>query len=530
MSSQPLRPYQQKGLAEFWSAVDSGYRRIVYAGPTGSGKTRQAVEMIFEAISRRWPVIIYTNRIMLARQISRVLTDHGIIHGLRMAGEPTRLLEPIQISMIPTEINRTLKQKKWDLHPAKLVITDEVHNNNSGGIRKLKVCHLAQGAVDVGLTATPIGLGDYDHMIVAGINSQLRAGGYLVPCETHSINEPDMKGVKRMTSGEYEIKGLVHRMMNQQIVGSIIPNWLINNPNMDPSICFGPDVPSSRWLCDYFCANGIPAAHIDGESVRWNGQDYSGTTIRDEVMAASREGSVKMLCNRYVLREGVDAPWLVCGVSATVYGSLTTFLQSGGRLLRPHPGKTRAIWQCHSGSWWRWGSLNEDRQFELGKTSRMYEKERLERFRESPEREPIRCPRCGGVRSTGPKCPFCGKEHVRSVRVVLMEDGRLVKRLGSVHKRVRKVDDPVKAWTGMYFRALQGRGLMNFNQLRGMFGKEYPRYQICYQGGKTVVVDKHDFSSNVLPYAPPPGSSDWGKFVRYVKGDQLQRSVQNAGS
>ena len=58
-----------------------------------------------------------------------------------------------------------------------------------------------------------------------------------------------------------------------------------------------------------------------------------------------------VLCNRFVCA-GIDAPWLAHGIFATIFTSLQSYLQSGGRLLRSFPG-IDAVTIRHGGNWWR---------------------------------------------------------------------------------------------------------------------------------------------------------------------------------
>src|SRR5207302_733945 len=114
------------------------------------------------------------------------------------------------------------------------------------------------------------------------------------------------------------------------------------NPEHKPTILFAPSVQGSLWFAEQFIKKGVPAAHIDGEEVFVDGQVYrTGKSVREDVLGRSRDGRIGVLCNRFVLREGIDAPWLCHGIFATVFGSLQSYLQSGGRLLRAYHGHSQ---------------------------------------------------------------------------------------------------------------------------------------------------------------------------------------------
>src|SRR5262249_18752567 len=154
------------------------------------------------------------------------------------------------------------------------------------------------------------------------------------------------------------------------------------NPLHRRTILFAPGVPESIWFAEQFVKKGVSAVHIDGENVWVNGTLYeSSRTAREDVLAASKEGRIVVLCNRFVLREGIKAPWLVHGILATVFGSLQSYLQAGGRLLRAYPGLESVSLQDHGGNWWRHDSLNADREWRLEDTNTSVAGRREDRMR-----------------------------------------------------------------------------------------------------------------------------------------------------
>lgn len=221
-------------------------------------------------------------------------------------------------------------------------------------------------------------------------------------------------------------------------------------------------------------------------------------------MDGSRAGEIKVVCNRFVLREGIDMPWVEHGILATVFGSLQTHLQSGGRLLRACPGKARATVQDHGGNWWRHGSLNADREWDLCLTPAMCAGVREDRFREKKDREPCRCPGCGLVLA-GLSCPGCGFkiDPRKKSRPVVQHDGELRDVEGDVYqpRRERFEPDTTKLWQSMYYRAKNGG--MTFRQAAGLFAHEH-RYH----------------PPRDLPLMPQD-PRDWYRQVSDVPRDQL---------
>lgn len=150
-----------------------------------------------------------------------------------------------------------------------------------------------------------------------------------------------------------------------------------------------------------------------------------------------RKGSATVMGN--CLREGIDWPWVEFGIFATIFGSLTSYIQAGGRILRASPstGKTHATIIDHGGCWHRHGSLNANREWKLEYTDRIVAGLREDRIRKGEEPEPITCPECNAVRLSGPTCPVCKFRYEGKVRKVLQADGSLREMKGDIFRKRR---------------------------------------------------------------------------------------------
>jgi hypothetical protein len=134
-------------------------------------------------------------------------------------------------------------------------------------------------------------------------------------------------------------------IMRPGVFGRVLAAWKQHNPGQRPTLLFAPDVKGSIYFAEQFTEAGIPAAHIDGDDIWMNGESYSSDgDMRELVRDKLASGDIKVVCNRFVLREGIDWPFVECGILATVFGSLSSYIQSGGRLLRASPstGKSKA--------------------------------------------------------------------------------------------------------------------------------------------------------------------------------------------
>lgn len=478
-----LWPHQSEAILQTLSAISGGQRRICITSPTGMGKSRIMWELLKRWLAEEKRCILYTNRKMLIEQTSDVLNNAGIRHGVRAAGYLDQRERRLQISSVQTEASRVLKKKKWDLHRADYVFIDEAHLNKAGTAKQLIDMHVASGAVAIGVTATPVDVGDiYDHLIVAGTTSDGRHCGALVPAVHYGCDEPDLRKIDIQEGKDLTEKQQVKAMRRPGLFGRIWEWFCKINPDKRPSICFGPDVEGSVWIAEQFLKKGVRSAHIDGEDVWIDGNFYrSSPSLRQDILEESKDGRITVLCNRFVLREGVDLPWLSHAIFACIFGSVVTYLQAGGRLLRSHPSIQNVTIQDHGGNYWRHLSLNLDRTWDLTLPGCVAAGQFVESQRNlPPERQPFLCPSCRRVWKSGTVCEpahgGCGyviKGGKRS-RPVVTESGELIEMPGGFYKSKKpyKGQDGPSKWKQMYWRARSDKWDATFRQAESMFAYE----------------------------------------------------------
>jgi superfamily II DNA or RNA helicase len=469
-------PNQQRAYDGVLAAMNRGVKRLCVTSPTGSGKTRMFTDMIEWAVENNHPVALYTQRRMLYDQTCRVLDKARIRFGRRASGHKENLFLDVQMCMTQTELGRVYKQESRKLHGAAIVLIDELHQHCGPTFSRIVDDHVANGAIVIGYTATPLDITGYDELLVAGWMSECLKIGALVKPETYAPDEPDLRHIKNYVVGrELTQDENAKSIMRPGVFARVLTAWKKHNPDGKPTLLFGPDVAGSLFFAQEFWKNGIPAAHIDGEQIWINGEfrtaDEDG---RKELARQSQSGEVKVVCNRFVLREGIDWPWIEVGCFATVFGALTSFLQSGGRLLRAHPGKTKCTILDHGGNWHRHGSLAVDRNWELGVTNQRVTAERAEKMREKKEQEPITCVQCGKVRMSGPTCPACNYTAHKKSRLVVQVDGTLKRVDGEVYKprRQKMQPDTQQKWERMYYRGRSQKWDATFRQIEAMFFRE----------------------------------------------------------
>lgn len=478
----PWWPHQEVAFNETTRRIEAGVRSLCVTSPTGGGKSRMMTDIIEWALAKGWCVSLFTNRKMLTEQLIKGLKKDGVPFGVRAASFPEYHdhNERVQICSTATENSRVFQRGVDSLFPSELDIIDEPHMSKGEVLARILQEKGERGAVAVGYTATPLGIADmFPELVVAGKNSELRACGAHVPCHVYAPDEPDCSRISREKTGEYSYADIKKHIWTHKIFGRVLDHWRIYNPEQKPTILFAPGVKESIWFAERFEEIGIRAAHIDGNSVYLDGKLYrSVRTAREDIIGGVKDGSIKIVCNRFVMREGIDIPELYHCILATPIGSLLSYIQTVGRVVRAHPSLDHVILQDHGGNWWRHGSPNADRDWAsvYRMPARVVTDLRLDRMREKKEPEPIHCPKCSAIRAKGPTCPKCGFEHSQNSRMVLQADGNLKTVEGCILKPrvVRMKPNTEQIWTQCYHRIKNSGG--TFRQVEGLFFYENHYY------------------------------------------------------
>lgn len=475
MNYEGLWPHQRRGLEELVSLIEAGEKRICVTSPTGGGKTR----MLMTRILANKDATIYTDRKMLFSQLCNNLDDAGLWYGKRASGHKTFSMPDTQICMIQTEKAAVMEYGARDIHNSSEIHIDEAHNNSRGKSLELMEMH---SGVKIGWTATPLDLGHaFDHLVVAGTNSELRECGSHIPAYHFAPSEGGVSVVGKVKVGE-GVCGISKKWRTiycQRIFGGVLSNLRRLNPELKPTILFGPDVAGSIWFCEQLNEAGIAAAHIDGENCWLDGSLVPTTQeVREEIADRHSKGEIKVVCNRFVLREGVDWPWIAHCIFATNFGSVTAYIQAGGRVLRNHPSLDHVTIQDHGGNWHVHGSLNENRLWDLGLTNATYTAMRHEMAREDDEGKSMTCPKCDGIRGSGLKCPFCGWEMERHDyrRKVIEVDGTLKPMEVSQWRKRKKLATTEKLqreWTGIVYGTRKYKPERTMAQLYANFARNH---------------------------------------------------------
>lgn len=422
MTDMILRPYQLDAIARLRQSLARGNRRVMLYSPTGSGKTVTAEAMIRGALAKGKRVAFIANRKQLVGQASAHLSAAGIPHGILQADNTRNLDARVLVCSIDTIAARGFPD---DIG---LIVIDEAHAC-AGSTKYRRLLDRYNRVPTIGLSATPFapGLGQvFKDMVIAATIRDLIEQKYLVNCDVYAPAEPDLTGVKsqRGIGGEldYNEKQLAEAVDKPSLTGDIVAHWLKHAAGK-PTVVFACNIPHSQHIVEAFEKAGVSAAHID-----YHHTDEERAAILD----GFNQGRYTVLSNSALLAEGWDAPHTEVMILARPTRSLIRYIQMAGRVLRPFPGKERALILDHSGTVLRLGFPTDDLPLVLddGTANKSGARKQEERKPSKPKA----CPACKYVRPAGVhQCPACGFEPKRQsdVEVVNGELRKLDRKPGS---------------------------------------------------------------------------------------------------
>lgn len=372
--------------------------------PTSGGKTVIMSHIALKTIQRNRRVLIIVHRVELLRQTGQKLSAMGIPHGYISTEHTQNDFWPVQVAMVATLRNRQTE-------PFNLIIVDECHHTPSATYQEVISRH--PEAYVLGVTATPCrldgkGLADcFDEMVQGPQIYELIQFGSLTPPVTYAPAVGiDLKGV-RSVAGDYVRSALEESVAKPSVTGSAVAEYTKLAPGR-PCVVFCVSVKHAEQVAEEFRFQGYRAVSVDGNTDK---------TERDRMIQGLADGSVQVLCSCDIISEGTDVPAIEVGISLRPTKSLSLYIQQMGRVLRKHPGKTRALLLDHAGNCHLHGLITQHREWSL--------EEGTEKKRTPSE---IRqCLKCYAVyESSGTVCPECGTTPPPKPRELVKVAGELV--------------------------------------------------------------------------------------------------------
>lgn len=303
-ATKPLREYQHTACAAVSAHLDAG-RITLLVAPTGAGKSRMSAEIMRPATKG----IVLTHTTILREQSKATLPGCSVatIQSLVAKGQAGDW--------------RRAQLKDFDFF-----FVDEAHHLVGEEWVKL-VPYMRHGKL-FGATATPqradgTPLGDvFETLVSAARYSYLVHEGFLVPCDVAKpkLSRAQQKKQKVKVDGVQSYIDLARREGT--------------NSEYRPGIYFAPTIAECDGAVYRFADAGIRAAVVSCEVTgEW----------RQDIFDAYSRGDLDMLCSPMALSEGFDSPRAEVCVLNRSCASIATYIQMVGRVLRPCPGKDRAL-------------------------------------------------------------------------------------------------------------------------------------------------------------------------------------------
>lgn len=394
-----LRDYQQDSIDRLRQSILRGNKAPLLVQPCGTGKTMVATEIIRKTRARGKKAVFYAPRRELVYQTSDALDAGAQMHGIRMAGVRQHWAG-IQVASFDTV--RSQRSRDKPLPRGDVVIIDEAHLSISSKRKEIIQEHLDQGAVVIGLTATPCrgdgrGLGEiYDDLIESRSVEWFIDNEYLVPARYYAPDKPDLEKVK-IARGDYVVDQLGRVVDDPVLIGNIVTQWHRLAHGLS-TVVFCVNRAHSRHVCEEFRKQGVSAEHVDGETP---------TMEREAILDRVRSGETRVLCNVFIATYGLDIPTLECAVLARPTKSLALYHQTLGRVMRISPGKEEAVVIDHAGATAEHGLFSDPVPWSLNAKEKVQDRQEQQR-KERKEPKDITCPQCKHVFRARRDCPKCG--------------------------------------------------------------------------------------------------------------------------
>lgn len=331
-----LRDYQVETVDAVVSAVDRGVTGPAVVLPTGAGKS-----IIIGAtaarpeIQRRGRVLVLAHREELQDQNAAKarMADPNLRVGVVQAGRNEVLADVIMGSVQTLRHEARLRQIK----DVGLIVVDECHHATADSYRKIMDWYKVPC---VGFTATMTradksALGDiWTEVVYSKDISWMIRRGYLCAVDGKRVKVAnlDLAKVKRM-HGDYSEKAL-----GEAIEGSMAPAAVarsyVEHAVGRQGILFAPTVSSAEVFATALAELGVKVETIHGKL---------GTEERRAMLQRFRDGVTTILSSVGVLTEGTDLPMAEVAIMCRPTTNVGLYIQCVGRVLRLHPGKSRAL-------------------------------------------------------------------------------------------------------------------------------------------------------------------------------------------
>jgi superfamily II DNA or RNA helicase len=439
-----LRPYQQAAVDGVRDSFRAGRRRPLLVAPTGSGKTVIFSFVTASAAAKGNRTLVLVHRAELLEQCHRSLESMDVPHGLIASGLTPDRSQLTQIASVQTLVRRFDRVVAPDL-----IVIDEAHHATAGAWASV----LAQypNARVLGVTATPQrldgkGLGQvFDDLIRGPEVTKLIDEGYLCKPVYYAPKTVDLTGV-HMVAGDYNRAEVAERMDRPTITGDAVIHYR-KYAEGQPCIVFCTGIKHAEHVAQAFNASGYRFKVIDGTLAKEE---------RARRVIDLSSGALQGLVSVDIVSEGFDLPCVSTAILLRPTASLSLHLQQIGRVLRPSPGKQRAVILDHVGNCRRHGLAEEVRDWSLDGI-----RKRGKRGPQDDVADTRQCPECFAVHTPSPQCPQCLHVYEIKDRIPDVVDGELEELKAREAIRGRKREQGTAQTLEDLIRVGKARGMKN---------------------------------------------------------------------
>ena len=408
-----LYDFQEEKVNAVRDFVSKGYKSVLLASPTGSGKTAMATAIVYGAYKKEKVCFFVVPRRDLLDQTSLTLAEFGIPHSFIAAGKPCNTFARVFVCSTGTLQNRL------SIVPD-IAIIDESHYGDKA-LDKIIKYYKSNGAVVIGLSATPWklsgkGLGCwYDKMVEGKSVRWLIDNKRLSEYRAFAPSHPDLSGIK-IQHGDYVQSQLAEKMEQDRIlIGNAVKHYKQHAAGK-LGITFGVSIKHSQILAQSYRDAGIPAMHIDGETPEDERKKISRAFAKREIMQLC---NAELLCFGYDLAtsSGIKGVCIQSMTDCQPTMSLAKQSQKNGRNLR-YDGETHLFFD-HANNFQKHGLPDHPHEWTLS--------DRDKQSKESGEKTiPVRmCDVCSYCHTPAPVCPNCGNTYKVMSREIKEVEGEL---------------------------------------------------------------------------------------------------------
>lgn len=372
-------------------------------GPTGSGKTIVAAQVIRAAVALNKRVLFIAHRRELVEQATNKLRDIGVEIGPRVTVT-------------------TIQSLTTESPPADLIVIDEAHHAPAESYRELIKRY--PKAIIHGLTATPFrfdgqALDDlFDEIIPSAPPSALIEAGWLSAPKIYTVprdQRPKLLGLRKR-DGDFDTASLARATDLPHLVGSVVEHYM-KYAHDKPTVVYGVNIAHCEHMTTAFRNQGVRAATVFGKMP---------LEARVQALEMFKNQELDVLVNCQLLTEGWDCPTARAAIVARPTLSTALWFQIVGRVTRP--GEIQPIVLDHAGNALMHGMPLQDVEYTL--------KGQQIHSRPDNGNSEKQCPKChNSVHVASRECNWCGHAWWEPGQLPETAEGQLVLFTRRQHKR-----------------------------------------------------------------------------------------------